>query len=90
MSKKSRIKRLFEVADKLAALDLPPLTNEELEVKIQAARERAKYITEEEFERKFQEALKDANATAKKYNITQEDIDAEIRAVRSEKKGKSK
>jgi rRNA maturation endonuclease Nob1 len=29
----------------------------------------------------FKEALNDAQATAKKLNITQEDIDAEIRAV---------
>jgi rRNA maturation endonuclease Nob1 len=33
----------------------------------------------------FKEALKDARATAKKYKITQADIDAEIRAVRDGK-----
>jgi len=33
----------------------------------------------------FKEALKDAQETAKKLNITQEDIDAEIRAVREDK-----
>ena len=33
----------------------------------------------------FKEALKDARDTAEKYNITQEDIDAEIRAVREGK-----
>ena len=38
-----------------------------------------------ELEREFDEAIKDARATARKYNITQEDIDAEIRAVRDEK-----
>jgi hypothetical protein len=38
-----------------------------------------------ELEREFDEALKDARATAQKYNITQEDIDAEIRAVRDGK-----
>ena len=30
----------------------------------------------------FKEALKDARATAEKYNITQKDIENEIRAVR--------
>ena len=30
----------------------------------------------------FKNALKDARDTAQKYNITQDDIDAEIRAVR--------
>jgi hypothetical protein len=34
----------------------------------------------------FKEALKDAQETAKRLNITQEDIDAEIRAVRDGKK----
>jgi hypothetical protein len=33
----------------------------------------------------FKEALKDAQETAKRLNITQEDIDAEIRAVRDGK-----
>lgn len=33
----------------------------------------------------FNDALKDARATAKRLNISQEDIDAEIRAVREEK-----
>lgn len=33
----------------------------------------------------FKEALEDARATAKKINITQEDIEAEIRAVRDGK-----
>lgn len=36
----------------------------------------------EKTRREFKEALKDARATARKYNITQADIDAEIRAVR--------
>jgi hypothetical protein len=38
-----------------------------------------------ELEREFDEAIKDARATALKYNITQTDIDAEIRAVRDGK-----
>ncbi|RJP53976.1 MAG: hypothetical protein C4557_03920 [Anaerolineaceae bacterium] len=33
----------------------------------------------------FKEALRDAQETAKRLNITQEDIDAEIRAVRDGK-----
>jgi phage regulator Rha-like protein len=33
----------------------------------------------------FKDALEDARATAEKYNITQQDIDAEIRAVRDGK-----
>jgi hypothetical protein len=33
----------------------------------------------------FKEALKDARTTARKYKITQADIDAEIRAVRDGK-----
>ena len=44
-------------------------------------------IDDDELEREFDEAIEDARATALKYNITEEDIDAEIRAVR-EGKGK--
>jgi phage regulator Rha-like protein len=40
---------------------------------------------EEKIRDDFKEALKDARATAEKYNITQADIDAEIRAVRDGK-----
>jgi phage regulator Rha-like protein len=40
---------------------------------------------EEKIRKDFKEALKDARATAQKYNITQDDIDAEIRAVREGK-----
>jgi hypothetical protein len=40
---------------------------------------------DDELEREYDEAIKDARATARKYNITQEDIDAEIRAVRDGK-----
>jgi len=42
---------------------------------------------DEELEREYDEAIKDARATARKYKISEEDIDAEIRAVR-ESKGK--
>lgn len=40
---------------------------------------------EEKVRDDFKDALKDARATAEKYNITQEDIEAEIRAVREGK-----
>jgi hypothetical protein len=40
---------------------------------------------EEKIRDDFKEALKDARTTAEKYNITQADIDAEIRAVRDGK-----
>lgn len=40
---------------------------------------------DEKIKEDFKEALEDARATAKEHNITQEDIDAEIRAVREGK-----
>ncbi len=40
---------------------------------------------EEKVRDEFKDALKDAHLTAKNNNITQEDIDAEIRAVRKGK-----
>ncbi len=40
---------------------------------------------EEKIRKDFREALKDARATAEEHNITQEDIDTEIRAVRKGK-----
>ncbi len=40
---------------------------------------------EEKVRADFKDALKDARATAEKYNITQEDIEIEIRAVREGK-----
>jgi len=40
---------------------------------------------EEKIRDDFKAALQDARATAEKYNITQADIDAEIRAVRDGK-----
>ena len=40
---------------------------------------------EEKVRDDFKEALKDARLTAEKYNITQEDIETEIRAVREGK-----
>jgi hypothetical protein len=40
---------------------------------------------DEALEREFDEAIQDARATALKYNITEEDINAEIRAVREGK-----
>jgi len=38
--------------------------------------------SKEKVKEDFKDALKDARETAVKYNITQDDIDAEIRAVR--------
>ncbi len=40
---------------------------------------------DEALEREYDEAIKDARATALKYNIIEEDINAEIRAVREGK-----
>ena len=40
---------------------------------------------EEQIRDDFKQALEDARATAKEHNITQQDIDAEIRAVREGK-----
>ncbi|MBI5823131.1 MAG: hypothetical protein HZB18_03830 [Chloroflexi bacterium] len=40
---------------------------------------------EEKVREDFKDALEDARATAEKYDITQEDIEAEIRAVRDGK-----
>ena len=40
---------------------------------------------DEALEREYDEAIKDARATALKYNITEEGVDAEIRAVRESK-----
>lgn len=40
---------------------------------------------ESQLERLFDEAIADARATAEKYNITEEDIEAEIRSVREGK-----
>ncbi len=42
-------------------------------------------MDEYELERQYDAAIQDARATAKKYNITQDVIDAEIRAVRDGK-----
>ncbi len=40
---------------------------------------------EEKIRADFRDALKDARATAQQYNITEDDINAEIRAVRDSK-----
>lgn len=42
-------------------------------------------MDEYELEQQYDAAIQDARATAKKYNITQDVIDAEIRAVRDGK-----
>jgi hypothetical protein len=41
---------------------------------------------DDELEREYDEAIKDARVTAMKYNITEEDIEAEIRTVREGKR----
>lgn len=38
VERRHKIARLFETMDKLAALDIPPLSNEELNAEIEAAR----------------------------------------------------
>ena len=42
-------------------------------------------IDDNELEREYDEAIKDARATEKLYNITEKDIEDEIRAVREGK-----
>ena len=42
-------------------------------------------LDESEMERLYDEAILDARATAEKYNITEDDINTEIRAVREGK-----
>jgi hypothetical protein len=42
-------------------------------------------VDDNELEREFDEAIQDARSTALKYNITEDDINAEIRAVRDAK-----
>ena len=42
-------------------------------------------LDESEMERLYDEAILDARATAEKHNITEDDINAEIRAVREGK-----
>ncbi|MCJ7434405.1 MAG: hypothetical protein MUO77_13030 [Anaerolineales bacterium] len=42
-------------------------------------------IDDDKLEREYDEAIKDARATAKLYNITEKDIEDEIRAVRDGK-----
>jgi hypothetical protein len=41
-------------------------------------------MDDDEIEKRFEKSLKSVRARAKKLKITQEDIDAEIRAVRAE------
>lgn len=64
--------------------------NSKTKADLRASLEHSKNMVKEEVEQEFEKALQDARATAKKYNIKQEDIDAEIRAIRAEKKSKSK
>lgn len=45
---------------------------------------RISLMDEDEVERKYDAAIKKIRETAKRYNITEKDIEAEIRAVREE------
>ena len=82
MSEDNEFERLRKIADKLATLDLHVKTQEEIEAEIQAMRERAKNMGHEEIEKQFDEALTQIRAQAMEADITEEDIEAEIRAVR--------
>ncbi len=82
MSENKEIERLRKIADKLATLDLHVKTQEEIKAEIQAMRKRAKNMSNAEIEKQFDEALIQARAQAEEAGITEEDIEAEIRAVR--------
>ncbi|MFH1907703.1 MAG: hypothetical protein ABIL11_10060 [Chloroflexota bacterium] len=82
MSENKEIERLRKIADKLATLDLHVKTQEEIKAEIQAMLERAKNMSNAEIEKQFDEALIQARAQAEEAGITEEDIEAEIRAVR--------
>lgn len=82
MNENKEIERLRKIADKLATLDLHVKTQEEIETEIQAMRERAKNPSDEEIEKQFDEAIIPARAQAEEAEITEEDINVEIRAVR--------
>jgi len=82
MNENKEIERLRKIADKLATLDLHIKTQEEIKAEIQAMQERAKSMSKDEIEKQFDEALIQARAQAEETGITDEDIDAEIRAVR--------
>lgn len=62
MSENKEIERLRKIADKLAILDLHVKTQEEIKAEIQAMRERAKNMSDEE---------------AEEAGITEEDIEGE-------------
>jgi len=82
MNENKEIERLRKIADKLVTLDLHIKTQEEIKAEIQAMQERAKSMSKDEIEKQFDEALIQARAQAEETGITDEDIDAEIRAVR--------
>ena len=82
MSENKEIERLRKIADKLATLDLHVKTQEEIKAEIQAMLERAKNMSNAEIEKQFDEALIQARAQVEEAGITEEDIEAEIRAVR--------
>jgi len=82
MSENKEIERLRKIADKLATLDLRVKTQEETEAEINAMLERAKNMSADELEKQFDKALIQARAQAEEDGITEEDIEAEIHAVR--------
>ena len=86
MKQKALVKKRFKSIYQLHMPNLSRLASKKLKAEIRASREHTQNINEDESEKKFTEALKIARATAKKYNITQEDIDTEILALRAEKK----
>ncbi len=82
MNENKEIERLRKIADKLATLDLHIKTQEEMKAEIDALLERTKNLSDEEIKRRFDEALKQVREQAKEAQITEEDIETEIRAVR--------
>ena len=82
MDEQAEDKRLREIADKLATLDLHVKTREEMEAEMNAMLERTKDLSDEEIEKRFDKAVMEIRAQARESEITEEDIEAEIRAVR--------
>jgi len=81
MSENTELERLQKIADKLATLDLHVKTREEMETEINAILERTKDLSDDEIEKQFDEALAEIRAQVKEAGITEEDVEAEIRAV---------
>ena len=82
MKENQEVKRLQKIADKLAMLDLHVKTRDEMKAEINAMLERTKNLSDEEIEKRFDKAVMEIRAQTKEAHITEEDIEAEIRAVR--------